>query len=117
HRTGNGYVFSSQYCSDDKAIDTLLQTVEGKLLNEPRVIPFVTGRRKKIWHNNCLALGLASGFLEPLESTAIHLVYKTLIHFISNFPDLDFESYTEQAFNQKINTDYQEIRDFIILHY
>lgn len=117
HRTGNGYVFSSQYCSDDRAIDMLLKSVDGKLLNEPRVIPFTTGRRKKIWHNNCLALGLASGFLEPLESTAIHLVYKTLIRFISYFPDRDFDSHTEQAFNQKINADYQEIRDFIILHY
>ncbi len=117
HRTGNGYVFSSQYCSDDKAIDTLLNAVDGELLIEPRVIPFTTGRRKKIWHNNCLALGLASGFLEPLESTAIHLVYKTLVYFIRYFPDRDFESHTEQAFNQKINLDYQEIRDFIILHY
>ncbi len=117
HRTGNGYVYSSQYCSDDKAIDTLLGAVDGELLSDPRVIPVTTGRRKKIWHNNCLALGLASGFLEPLESTAIHLVYKTLVHFIRYFPDLDFESHTEQAFNQKINADYQEIRDFIILHY
>ena len=117
HRTGNGYVFSSQYCSDEQAIETLLNVVDGKLLNEPRVIPFTTGRRKKIWHNNCLALGLASGFLEPLESTAIHLVYKTLIRFISYFPDNDFDAYNELAFNQKINVDYQEIRDFIILHY
>lgn len=117
HRTGNGYVFSSRYCSDNEAVDTLLKVVDGKLLNEPRVIPFTTGRRKKIWHNNCLALGLASGFLEPLESTAIHLVYKTLIRFISHFPDRDFEPHIEQKFNQKINGDYQEIRDFIILHY
>ncbi|QEI11067.1 tryptophan halogenase family protein [Cellvibrio japonicus] len=117
HRTGNGYVYSSQYCSDDQAIHTLLTAVEGELLIEPRVIPFATGRRKKIWHNNCLALGLAAGFLEPLESTAIHLIYKTLVHFIRYFPDQDFEVYTEQAFNQKINIDYQEIRDFIILHY
>jgi tryptophan halogenase len=64
-----------------------------------------------------LALGLASGFLEPLESTAIHLIYKTLIHFISHFPDLDFEPYTELTFNKKIGADYEEIRDFIILHY
>ena len=117
HRTGNGYVFSNQYCSDDQAVETLLKVVDGKPLNEPRIIPFTTGRRKKIWHKNCLALGLASGFLEPLESTAIHLVYKILIRFISNFPDSDFDLHTEQAFNQKINDDYQEIRDFIILHY
>jgi tryptophan halogenase len=117
HRTGNGYVFSSQFCSDDQAIDTLVNSVSGKMINEPRIIPFVTGKRKKIWHNNCLALGLASGFLEPLESTAIHLVYKTLVHFIKHFPDSDFDADNEQVFNQKINTDYEEIRDFIILHY
>ena len=117
HRTGNGYVFSDKHCSDEQAMDCLLKTVDGKLVSEPRFIPFVTGRRKKIWHNNCLALGLASGFLEPLESTAIHLVYKTLAHFIKHFPGQDLEPYNEQAFNQKINGDYQEIRDFIILHY
>lgn len=117
HRTGNGYVFSSQYCSDDNAISTLLDVIDGKLLTAPKVIPFVTGRRKKIWHNNCLALGLASGFLEPLESTAIHLIYQTLIHFIRHFPDRGFDNSVELKFNQKINADYQEIRDFIILHY
>jgi tryptophan halogenase len=117
HRTGNGYVYSSQHCSDEEAIKTLVNSVSGKLLNEPRIIPFATGKRKKIWHNNCLALGLSGGFLEPLESTAIHLVYKTLFHFIKNFPDMDFDPHTEQAFNDKINVDYEEIRDFIILHY
>jgi tryptophan halogenase len=117
HRTGNGYVFSSQFCSDDKAVQTLVNSVSGNMLNEPRIIPFVTGKRKKIWHNNCLALGLAAGFVEPLESTAIHLVYKTLVHFIKHFPDSDFDSYTEQTFNQKIDADYEEVRDFIILHY
>lgn len=117
HRTGNGYVFSSQFCSDEKAMETLLNGISGKMLTQPRIIPFITGKRKKIWHNNCLTLGLASGFLEPLESTAIHLVYKTLVHFIKHFPDADFDVDTEQAFNQKIDADYEEIRDFIILHY
>jgi tryptophan 7-halogenase len=117
HRTGNGYVFSNQYCSDEQAVETLLKVVDGKLLNEPRIIPFITGRRKKIWHNNCLSVGLASGFLEPLESTAIHLVYKILLRFINHFPDRDFDPQVEQSFNQKINLDYQEVRDFIILHY
>lgn len=117
HRTGNGYVYSSQFCSDAKALDTLLNSVSGKILNEPKTIPFTTGKREKIWHNNCLALGLASGFLEPLESTAIHLIYKTLVHFITHFPDGDFDTDNEQAFNQKINADFEEIRDFIILHY
>lgn len=117
HRTGNGYVFASDYCSDDEATQTLLNVVEGKLLTEPRIIPFVTGKRKKIWHNNCLALGLASGFLEPLESTAIHLIYRTLAHFIRNFPDRDFDPLLEQQCNALIDNDYLEIRDFIILHY
>lgn len=117
HRTGNGYVFSSQFCSDEKAINVLVNSIQGKMLNKPKIIPFITGKRQKIWHNNCLALGLSSGFLEPLESTAIHLVYKTLVHFIKHFPDSDFDTDNEQLFNQKINTDYEEIRDFIILHY
>lgn len=117
HRTGNGYVYSSEHCSDEDATKVLLAVVEGKPLNEPRVIPFSTGRRKKILHKNCLSLGLSSGFLEPLESTAIHLIHKTLVHFIRYFPDKDFSSIPELAFNKKINIDYQEVRDFIILHY
>lgn len=116
-RSGNGYVFSSRFSSDEQAINTLLNSVSGKVINEPRIISFVTGKRNKIWHNNCLALGLAGGFLEPLESTAIHLVYKTLVHFIKHFPDRDFDADTEQTFNQLIDADYAEIRDFIILHY
>ena len=117
HRTGNGYVFASDYCSDDEATHTLLSAVEGKLINEPRIIPFVTGKRKKIWHKNCLALGLASGFLEPLESTAIHLIYKGLANFIRQFPDKDFDPLLEQQFNERMDKDYLEVRDFIILHY
>lgn len=117
HRTGNGYVFSDKFCSDEQALETLVNSINGKMLNEPRIIPFVTGKREKIWHNNCLALGLASGFLEPLESTAIHLVYKTLVHFIKHFPDSDFDVDNEEVFNRKINGDFEEIRDFIILHY
>ncbi|WP_197085546.1 tryptophan halogenase family protein [Cellvibrio sp. pealriver] len=117
HRTGNGYVFASDYCSDDEATQTLLNAVEGRLVNEPRIISFVTGKRKKIWHNNCLALGLASGFLEPLESTAIHLVYRTLVHFIRNYPERDFPAALEQECNAQIDQDYMEVRDFIILHY
>ncbi len=117
HRTGNGYVFASDYCSDDEAIQTLMNVVEGKLINEPRIIPFVSGMRKKILHNNCLALGLASGFIEPLESTAIHLIYRILVHFIRNFPDKDFDPFLEQQCNEQIARDYVEIRDFVILHY
>jgi len=116
-RAGNGYVFASDYISDADALKTLSKGIKGKMVTEPRFIPFLTGKRKKIWHNNCLSLGLASGFIEPLESTAIHLIYKTLIHFITHFPDRDFEPTNSSMFNDKISNDYEEIRDFIVLHY
>lgn len=117
HRVGNGYVYCDDYCSDEQAKVTLLNSIEGEPLNEPRVIPFSTGKRAKIWNNNCLALGLAAGFVEPLESTAIHLVHKTLIHFIRHFPFVDCDESEQSLCNQKIDADYHEIRDFIILHY
>ena len=116
-RCGNGYVYASQFCSDEQATETLVNSVSAPVLNDARVLSFVTGKRNKIWHNNCLALGLAAGFLEPLESTAIHLVYKTLVYFIQHFPDREFEPANQRCFNQKIDADYVEIRDFIILHY
>lgn len=117
HRTGNGYVFCSKFISDEQAIQTLKVHVDGEVITDARVIPFVTGKREKIWHKNCLALGLAGGFLEPLESTAIHIVYKTLANFIEHFPGADLEEHNEKMFNQKMDADYLEIRDFIILHY
>lgn len=116
-RVGNGYVFCDKYCSDDEAINTLLKSVEGEVFHEPRVIPFVTGKRKKVLHKNCLSLGLSQGFLEPLESTAIHLVYKTLTLFIRFFPDKGFDEILEKEFNNRVSADYEEIRDFIVLHY
>ncbi|WP_416306952.1 tryptophan halogenase family protein [Neptunicella sp. SCSIO 80796] len=117
HRTGNGYVFCDKYCSDDQAINTLLGSIEGEPLNTPRVIPFVTGMRKHPWKNNCLALGLAQGFLEPLESTAIHLVSKTLALFVRLFPDRHCNELLRNEFNRRVQADYEEIRDFLILHY
>lgn len=117
HRTGNGYVFCDKYCSDQQAIDTLLSAVKGKPLGEPRIIPFVTGIRKKTWHKNCLALGLAQGFLEPLESTAIHLVSKTLAFFVRMFPDRQGSQVQIDEFNRRVRADYEEIRDFLVLHY
>ncbi|MDP5211539.1 tryptophan 7-halogenase [Pseudoalteromonas tunicata] len=117
HRTGNGYVFCDKYITDQQAIQTLLNSVVGEVIGEPRIIPFVTGIRKQSWHNNCLALGLAQGFLEPLESTAIHLVSKTLALFVRMFPDKQCNSIQMAEFNRRVRADYQEIRDFLVLHY
>lgn len=117
HRTGNGYVFCSKYVTDEQAIETLLNHVQGEVLTEPRVIPFTTGIRRKSWHKNCLALGLAQGFLEPLESTAIHLVSKTLALFVRMFPDRQCSATLRDEFNLRVRADYEEIRDFLVLHY
>lgn len=121
HRIGNGYVFSSAHCSDQEAIDTLVDAVEGSPLHEPRVIPFRTGMRDALWHRNCVALGLAGGFLEPLESTAIHIVTRGVQFLLELFPNLDRDhrEWTSLAheYNARMRRDYEEIRDFIILHY
>jgi tryptophan halogenase len=117
HRTGNGYVFCDKYISDQQAIDTLLSAVEGDIIGAPRVIPFTTGIRNKAWNKNCLALGLAQGFLEPLESTAIHLVSKTLALFVRMFPTKTCDEALMNEFNRRVRQDYEEIRDFLVLHY
>ncbi|GLX79158.1 tryptophan halogenase [Thalassotalea insulae] len=117
HRTGNGYVYCDKYVSDEQAKRTLLESVDGKLLTEPRVIPFTTGMRKQAWVKNCLSLGLAQGFLEPLESTAIHLVSKSIAYFIQMFPSRHYQPALVEEYNRRIAMDYQEIRDFLVLHY
>jgi tryptophan halogenase len=118
HRTGNGYVFCSKYCSDEQALQMLSDSLRGqKQLTEPKIISFVTGVRKKIWNKNCLALGLASGFLEPLESTAIHLVMKSLDVFMTMLPDRQQNTVLSKEFNRIMHREYEDIRDFIILHY
>ncbi|WP_232305593.1 tryptophan halogenase family protein [Gilvimarinus polysaccharolyticus] len=116
-RTGNGYVYSSQFSSDQQACNTLLNGLDTEAINEPRVIPFSAGIRRKVWYKNCLALGLAQGFLEPLESTAIHLVSKSLAHFIRLYPKADCATVLQDEFNRRIKADYEEIRDFLVVHY
>ena len=116
-RSGNGYVFASEFISDDEAIATLLSQVKGKPITDPMIVPFQSGMRKEIWAKNVLSLGLASGFIEPLESTAIHLVYRTLDFFFRYFPDKNCDEILARDFNRRIADDYIEIKDFIIAHY
>ncbi len=117
HRTGNGLVYSSKHVSDDVAIERLKQNLAGSPLTEPRVIKFKPGMRRKAWNKNCLALGLASGFIEPLESTSIHLIMSNILRFLRLFP---FDGVTDVArdeFNQRFVHEMEMVREFIILHY
>ncbi len=117
HRMGNGHIYASAFCSDESARQTLLDTVEGEVLNSPRKLSFTPGRREVIWHKNCFALGLASGFLEPLESTSISLVQTALAKLQAFFPDQDFAPAGIAEVNRLHNTELENIRDFLILHY
>ncbi|MDJ0758221.1 MAG: tryptophan 7-halogenase [Woeseiaceae bacterium] len=116
-RVGNGLVYSSEYLSDDEARQTLLNNLDGKPLTDPRPIRFKTGRRLKQWNGNCLALGLSSGFLEPLESTSIHLIQNSIIRFIKLFPSAGINPVEIEQFNRDVKQEIEYIRDFIILHY
>lgn len=117
HRVGNGMVYSSRYLGDDAARQTLLSNVEGRLLTEPRLIRFRPGRRPQPWVKNCIALGLASGFIEPLESTSIHLIQRGIIRMMQMFPSSGIKQSDIDEYNQQTNFEIENIRDFIVLHY
>lgn len=117
HRTGNGLVYSHNYMSDDEAANKLMQSVEGDVCNEPRIIKFKTGRRQQAWYKNCVAIGLSSGFLEPLESTSIHMVQSAIIRLIKLFPHKGIKASEVAEYNQQTQDEIEHIRDFIILHY
>jgi len=116
-RTGCGIVFCSRYMSDDEAIAKLTSTLDGEMVNAPRVIPFRTGTRRKHWNKNCVAIGLSSGFIEPLESTSIHLIQRNLVRLLLMFPAQDVKQSDIDEFNHQAREEVEHVRDFIVLHY
>jgi len=116
-RAGNGYVYASAHISDQAALDDLLQTVGEEPITQPRFLKFVTGRRRLFWNRNCIALGLASGFLEPLESTSIQLVINGVLNLLDHFPDCDFDARNIDSYNRELIEEFEAVRDFLVLHY
>ena len=117
HRVGNGMVYSSRHVGDDEALATLLKNVQGEVLTKPRVIPFKACQRETVWERNCVAIGLSSGFLEPLESTSIHLIQRGVIRLLQLFPNQGVRQADIDEYNKRTAAEMEHIRDFIILHY
>jgi tryptophan halogenase len=117
HRTGNGYVYSSKFISDDAARDELVGAVEGEPIAEPRILKFKAGRRRRSWVKNCVGIGLSSGFLEPLESTSIYLIQVAITSLVELFPEKQISPVDRNEFNRLVDYEYDRIRDFLILHY
>ncbi|MDT0508511.1 tryptophan halogenase family protein [Novosphingobium sp. MMS21-SN21R] len=117
HRQGNGVVYCSAFMEHEAALDKLLSTVEGDKLVKPNPIRFRTGARRKQWHRNCVAVGLSGGFMEPLESTSIHLIQRAILRIVRMLPAGAISAHDVAEFNEQQMTDMEQIRDFLILHY
>lgn len=117
HRTGNGHVFCGDFTTEEAAIERLLENLDGAPAGTPKVLKFTTGRREKFWDKNCVSIGLASGFLEPLESTSIHLIQSNISRLIELFPTKAFDPSHEREYNRQVGHEYDLIRDFLIVHY
>jgi len=117
HRTGNGHVYSSRFIGEDEATAILMSHLDGQALAAPRQIAYVPGRRKRVWNRNCLAIGLAAGFFEPIESTNIHLIQTAILRLLTMFPRKGFNAADIAEINTQAQQEYEAIRDFIVLHY
>ena len=117
HRTGNGHVYSSRFTTDERAADILLSNLDTRAHADPRPLRFTSGKRRKLWDRNVVAIGLAGGFLEPLESTAIYLIQAGINRLMHMFPDAGCDVALQNAYNEQTDFEYQRIRDFLILHY
>ena len=117
HRTGNGHVYSSGYETAEDATQTLLEHLDGEPLSDPKHLRFVTGMRKKVWSKNVVAIGLSAGFMEPLESTSLHLIQYGIMRLLAMLPDRDISPLLADEYNAMTRAEYERIRDFLVLHY